>query len=151
MTQALFYVLPPSQMRDAAELLACRLAAFHYRRGAWVYIHCNDESQSFAIDEQLWQFDPNDFVSHNLKGEGPQGGAPVEIGHDRLGPSKNRGILINLAEKVPPFAVHFGHFIDFVAGDEATKALARLRFRELRGLGIEPSTQDLATQPLNLV
>ncbi|QSX36432.1 DNA polymerase III subunit chi [Shewanella sedimentimangrovi] len=155
MTQALFYLLPDNGPADEAmaarDRLACQLAEQHYRQGQWVYIHCRDEAQSFAIDELLWQFEPDAFVPHNLKGEGPQGGAPVEIGADRLGPGKHRGILINLAEKIPAFAVNFGHIIDFVAGDEATKALARARYKAYRDLGIALSTQDLATQPLNLV
>ena len=40
---------------------------------------------------------------------------------------------------------------DFVvANDDQHKAIARERYRQYRGLGIELTTQNLATHPLNL-
>ena len=136
---------------DHLSLTACQLASQHYREGADVYIHCQDKAQAYAIDEQLWQFDANSFVPHNLKGEGPMTGAPVEIGFDRLGPNKKRTVLINLADQSPAFAVNFGQIVDFVASDKAHKALARERYKQYRTMGIALCTRDLATEPLKLV
>ena len=174
MAQALFYLLPPAPATPAepasqtavslikgathtapalAEMymLACRLAQQAYSQQKWVYIHCNSQAIAFEIDELLWQFEPSAFVPHNLKGEGPMTGSPVEIGFDKLGPNKSRQLLINLADQVPQFAVNFGHIIDFVASDDNHKAIARERYRQYRGLGVTLQTQDLATHPLNLV
>jgi DNA polymerase-3 subunit chi len=69
----------------------------------------------------------------------------VEIGFDKLGPNKNRHLLINLADQAPQFAVNFGQIIDFVANDAAMKATARDRYRQYRQLGIPLTTQ----QPIN--
>jgi DNA polymerase III subunit chi len=157
MTQALFYLMPATApgavnadaMATVREM-ACRLARQAYERQQLVYIHCQDKPQAHVIDELLWQFEPSAFVPHNLKGEGPQTGAPVEIGFDRLGPNKTRHLLINLADQVPAFAVNFGHIIDFVANDDSHKAVARERYKQYRALGVELQTQDLATHPLNL-
>ena len=113
-------------------------------------IHRYRKNIAFEIDELLWQFEPSAFVPHNLKGEGATTGSPVEIGFDRLGPNKSRQLLINLADQVPPFAVNFGQIFDFVANDDQHKAIARERYRQYRGLGIELTTQNLATHPLNL-
>lgn len=154
MSKATFYLLPNAAQQPSAEqlqLLACQLAGQHYAKGEWLYIHCEDQAQAHGIDELLWQFEPSAFVPHNLKGEGPAAGAPVEIGFDRLGPNQRRPILINLANEAPAFAVNFGRIIDFVAGDEQHKALARDRYRQYRNLGVTLSTQDLATQPLKFV
>ncbi len=153
MTQALFYLLPPMGVNTALNdmyQLACRLAQQGFINQQQVYIHCQDKNIAFEIDELLWQFEPTAFVPHNLKGEGPTTGSPVEIGFDRLGPNKSRQLLINLADQVPPFAVNFGQIFDFVANDDQHKAIARERYRQYRGLGIELTTQNLATHPLNL-
>ncbi|MFB2651661.1 DNA polymerase III subunit chi [Shewanella seohaensis] len=153
MTQALFYLLPPEGANTALNdmyQLACRLAQQGFINQQQVYIHCQDKNIAFEIDELLWQFEPSAFVPHNLKGEGPTTGSPVEIGFDRLGPNKSRQLLINLADQVPPFAVNFGQIFDFVANDDQHKAIARERYRQYRGLGIELTTQNLATHPLNL-
>ncbi|MGI3005153.1 DNA polymerase III subunit chi [Shewanella carassii] len=154
MSQAIFYLLPqvstPSA-REQVEMAACKLAQWHYANGAQVYIHCNDQTQAHAIDEQLWQFDPISFVPHNLKGEGPAAGAPVEIGFDPIGPGKLRQVLINLADQSPAFAVNFGHIIDFVANDDAMKVIARQRYKQYRAFNIPLSTQELTTEPLKPV
>ncbi|CAM4138612.1 MULTISPECIES: DNA polymerase III subunit chi [Shewanella] len=154
MPNALFYLMPQAASaatdvakaeRENVYLFACRLAEQAYRDQQLVYIHCNDQQQAYEIDEILWQFEPTAFVPHNLKGEGPTGGAPVEIGFDKLGPNKNRHLLINLADQAPQFAVNFGQIIDFVANDAAMKATARDRYRQYRELGIPLTTQ----QPIN--
>lgn len=164
MTHALFYLMPPETSQDPAiasahgstaiaqmHLLACRLAQQAYAKQQWVYIHCQNKTAAYEIDELLWQFEPSAFVPHNLKGEGPITGSPVEIGYDALGPNKSRHLLINLADQAPTFAVNFGHIIDFVANDDTHKAIARERYRQYRGLNVELTTQNLATHPLNLV
>lgn len=157
-SQAQFYLMPkdaqqlsnaPKQALEQVYLLACQLAERAFATQELVYIHCQDQQQAYAIDELLWQFEPQSFVPHNLKGEGPLGGAPVEIGFDRLGANKKRHLLINLADQVPQFAVNFGQIIDFVANDDNLKAIARERYRQYRNLGITLTTQDLATQPIN--
>ncbi|ABV35620.1 DNA polymerase III chi subunit, HolC [Shewanella sediminis HAW-EB3] len=156
MTQTLFYLMPTEPRSSGTALeqmyhLACELAQQAFMQQQLVYLHCQDREQAYAIDELLWQFEPRSFVPHNLKGEGPTTGAPVEIGFDKLGPNKNRHLLINLADQVPSFAVNFGQIIDFVANDTSHKAIARDRYRQYRSLGVTLNTQDLAKQPLNLV
>ncbi|MCL1049059.1 DNA polymerase III subunit chi [Shewanella abyssi] len=153
MSQTLFYLMPNgSNTQQHAQfsaleqvaIFACELAQQAFVNQQWVYIHCTDQDQAYAIDELLWQFEPLSFVPHNLKGEGPTGGAPVEIGFDRLGANKNRHVLINLADQVPQFAVNFAQIIDFVANDDSHKAIARDRYRQYRTLGIALTTQDLS-------
>lgn len=153
MPQTLFYLMPNGKSTQRHEPLlalqqvydlACELARQAFINQQWVYIHCTDKEQAYAIDELLWQLAPQSFVPHNLKGEGPTGGAPVEIGFDRLGANKNRHVLINLADQVPQFAVNFVQIIDFVANDDGHKAIARDRYRQYRTLGIALTTQDLS-------
>ncbi len=152
MANATFYLLPDNN--DSARVngpvdIACQAAARAYRKGQRVYVYCASQADAEALDEQLWQFEPDSFIPHNLVGEGPQGGAPVEIAW--ASPNAplpvNRALLINLAPEVPNFAVQFAHIIDFVPADEQAKAQARRRFAHYRQLGVTLTTQDLARQP----
>lgn len=156
MPNALFYVMPPeanssAEANEQVHRLACELAQHAFVNLQLVYIHTQDREQAYDVDELLWQFEPTAFVPHNLKGEGPTTGAPVEIGFDTLGPNKNRHLLINLADQVPSFAVNFGQIIDFVANDAGLKAIARERYRQYQSLGVVLQTQDRSKTTTNLV
>ncbi len=151
MSQGTFYLLANGQAPlDALHQLACKLTEYHYRHKKRIYVHCGSRTQAFDIDESLWQFDLQAFVPHNLKGEGLEGGSPVEIGFDQVGSTTNRDLLINLADQAPSFAVNFAQIIDFVAADDNHKAIARDRFRQYRTMGVKLTTHDLTQQPLNI-
>lgn len=151
MSQAIFYLLKTPHKVSAIEqiaTIACQLTLKHYQQKQRIYIHCQEQQQAFDIDETLWQFEPDSFVPHNLIGEGPEYGSPVEIGYGKQAPSsasmKNRHLLINLADQSPHFAVNFANIIDFVASDETLKVIARERYKQYRAMGIELTTQELA-------
>lgn len=147
---AIFYVLKHKEALDNPELekdipahfdLAARLATDQFRQGKRVFIYTNDKNDSHIIDEYLWSFEANSFVPHNLQGEGPANGAPVEIGDST--PVGNRRILINLATKVPDFINRFSQVFDFVPSDTSLKQAARERYKYLRQMGVNISTQDI--------
>ena len=118
--------------------LACQLCADLYRAKQRVFVYTADQQQAEAFDELLWQFDAERFVPHNLSGEGPKYGAPVEISWQA--PRQNRQVLINLADTVPAFANRFSQIIEFVPATEHEKAQARDRFKHYRQLGVNPQT-----------
>ena len=118
--------------------LACQLCADSYRAKQRVFVYTADQQQAEAFDELLWQFDAERFVPHNLSGEGPRYGAPVEISWQA--PRQNRHVLVNLADTVPAFANRFNQIIEFVPADAQLKAQARERFKHYRQLGVTPQT-----------
>ena len=118
--------------------LACQLCADLYRAKQRVFVYTADQQQAEAFDELLWQFDAERFVPHNLSGEGPRYGAPVEISWQA--PRQNRHVLVNLADTVPAFANRFNQIIEFVPADAQLKAQARERFKQYRQQGINPQT-----------
>lgn len=142
--QVQFYLLPAAESPDepaplpAHFALVCRLCADLYRANQRVLVFCANQQDAEALDEVLWQFDAERFVPHNLAGEGPPRGAPVEISW--LPPKNSRQVLINLTATVPAFASRFSHIIEFVPADDAGKASARERFKHYRQHGIEPQT-----------
>ncbi|WP_413112675.1 DNA polymerase III subunit chi [Thaumasiovibrio sp. DFM-14] len=137
MTHATFYLMDDKQPLFK---FACDLASQYYRQGQRVYIHTEDKAAAEQIDNLLWQREPDGFVPHNLLGEGPRQGAPVEIGWGYLRHSGHRSILINLANNAANFAVTFAQVVDFVPCDENLKQLARERYKQYRHAGIQLQT-----------
>ncbi|WP_318499673.1 DNA polymerase III subunit chi [Photobacterium leiognathi] len=150
MTHATFYIIDDKQEsadKDFQCHFACHLAAMSYRQGNKVYLLAANKQQAEQIDEYLWQQDPDSFVPHNLIGEGPNGGSPVEIGWATLRHTGHRATLINLAETAPNFAVTFAQVVDFVPCDEKLKQLARERYKAYRLAGIQITTAAATETP----
>jgi len=144
MSQVLFYIhsedgtdanLPPYFMQ------ACQLAAYYYQQNQKVFIYTENQQDAFIVDEYLWQFDGDSFVPHNLVGEGPRYGSPVEISW--LAPQHPRAVLINLNQSIPEFNLNFQQIIDFVPAQEQLKINARMRYSAYKKLGHTLSTQDV--------
>ena len=142
---AVFYVLKqtnePVNTIPAHFDLAARLAADCFRQGKKVFIFVDNKEDAHLIDEHLWQYEAESFVPHNLQGEGPPAGSPVEIGESA--PVANRKVIINLAKFVPDFIRRFSEVHDFVPADEQLKGVARERYKVMRQLGAHLSTQEI--------
>lgn len=141
-----FYVLAEGRQLAENELsnppahfaLACQLCANFYRANQRVFVYTASQQDAELIDQLLWQFDADSFVPHNLSGEGPARGAPVEISWQP--PKQRRQVLINLAPDIPVFANRFADIIEFVPAQVAEKAQARERYKQYRQSGITPAT-----------
>jgi len=139
-TQVMFYQLADDGSEvNSLSHHACLQAAYFYRQKQKVFIYSKDKEKAHDIDEMLWAFDANSFVPHNLMGEGPSYGAPVEISWQP--PTGRRPVLINLTDTVPDFASQFSQIIDFVPSDDTLKQLARERFKAYRQLGFTVGNQ----------
>ncbi|NMP30256.1 DNA polymerase III subunit chi [Thalassotalea sp. M1531] len=140
-TQATFHLMPDNAHDNALVQYACVLAAQHFRQQQKVFIFAENEQQAHAVDELLWSFEPDSFVPHNLVGEGPRQGSPVEIGWQA--PRGRRPVLINLTQTMPAFAGQFSQIMDFVPVAENDKQLARERFKACRQMGFNVNTQAI--------
>lgn len=83
---------------------------------------------------------PASFVPHNLAGEGPRGGAPVEIAWPQKRSSSPRDILISLRTSFADFATAFTEVVDFVPYEDSLKQLARERYKAYRVAGFNLNT-----------
>ncbi|MBK4715631.1 MULTISPECIES: DNA polymerase III subunit chi [Tenebrionibacter/Tenebrionicola group] len=147
MKNATFYLLDNDTVTDglsAEEQLTCALAAVHWRNSKRILIACEDEQQAIRLDEALWARDPHSFVPHNLAGEGPRAGAPVELAWPGRRGSSSRDLLISLLPQFADFATAFHEVIDFVPCDESRKPLARERYKAYRIAGFHLTTATWA-------
>jgi DNA polymerase-3 subunit chi len=143
--QVQFYLPKPIDPANTATptvpglvLQACLLCAELYRNNQKVFVYCANQQDAEQLDEVLWQFDAHSFVPHNLAGEGPARGAPIEISW--LPPKNSRQVLINLTSTVPVFVNRFSQIIEFVPQAESDKDIARQKYKHYRQLGVTPQT-----------
>ncbi|WP_312741235.1 DNA polymerase III subunit chi [Cedecea neteri] len=143
MKNATFYLLDNDTHAEglsAVEQLVCELAADGFRAGKRVLVACENEQQAISLDEALWQRDAQAFVPHNLAGEGPRYGAPVELAWPQRRGSAPRDLLISLLPQFADFATAFLEVIDFVPYEESQKQLARERYKAYRVAGFHLTT-----------
>ena len=146
MSQVVFYIIQeqqanPNNMVSEHFAYACSLASFFYLQNKKVFIYTDNQQDAFAIDEYLWQFDGDSFVPHNLLGEGPRFGTPVEISWQAA--THPRPVLINLSTHAPEFSINFQHIVDFVPFSEELKIAARTRYSAYKKMGLTLSTQSV--------
>ena len=107
---------------------ACQLIEKAYNQKNRLFIQCEDEKSTHALDNQLWLFKTSSFVPHNIQGEGPTPPPPVQIGHSDNAKGFN-DILINLSLEVPPFHRQFKRIIEIVDNNETVKEALRKHYR----------------------
>ncbi|MFC1170349.1 DNA polymerase III subunit chi [Pasteurella multocida] len=138
--QAQFYLLSEQAQM---EKMACDFAASAWRLGKRVLIACETEQQALDIDEALWAREADEFVPHNLSGEVTTYATPIEVSWKGKRNAQRRDLLINLQAEVPDYVSSFTQVIDFVPVEEHLKVLARERYKQLRQLGWQLSTEQI--------
>ncbi|AEW44847.1 DNA polymerase III subunit chi [Serratia symbiotica str. 'Cinara cedri'] len=147
MKQATFYLLEhnrASGVLSAHEAVACIISAEHWRSGKRLLIACDSQEQAQRLDEALWYREPHAFIPHNLVGEGPNLGAPVELCWPGKRSNTPRDLLIALQLQFADFAIAYHQVIDFVPYENNLKQLARIRYKAYRSVGFHLTT---ATPP----
>ncbi|AET15808.1 TPA: DNA polymerase III subunit chi [Pasteurella multocida] len=137
---AQFYLLSEQAQM---EKMACDFAASAWRLGKRVLIACETEQQALDIDEALWAREADEFVPHNLSGEVTTYATPIEVSWKGKRNAQRRDLLINLQAEVPDYVSSFTQVIDFVPVEEHLKVLARERYKQLRQLGWQLSTEQI--------
>lgn len=118
--------------------------AHHFaKQGAKVYLNAHDKIHAEQLAEAFWQVPPEQFVPHNLVGEGPKYATAIEIGFQGIRPSWNRQLVINLADNATTFAHQFTEVVDFVPCEEKAKQLARERYKLYRQAGYQLQTVEI--------
>lgn len=140
MNQVTFYELdvdsgnPQALTKDAMQHGAFKLIYDLYKSRKWVSVLASDKVQAEQFDEALWQSDTDRFIAHNLVGEGPTQGTPVEI--TWLGKQLNpRHTVINMSQQMIDSNLRITHVIDFVPQADADKQAARDRYKQYKQAG----------------
>jgi DNA polymerase-3 subunit chi len=102
---------------------------------------CDTQAQAEAFDELVWQYPADQFVPHNLFGEGPDMGTPVEIiwidAFKTMRKLRNRAVVINLSQTFIEQYADINQIIDFVPHEETLKINARERYKQYKQAGCQ--------------
>ncbi|VFP84527.1 DNA polymerase III subunit chi [Candidatus Erwinia haradaeae] len=147
MKRATFYLLwssTASYLIDNQTQWICNLVHAQWReKRKGILVACLDQQQAIQLDQALWTWAPHTFLPHNLVGQGPTHGAPVELIWPPQCPDTSYDLLITLLPQCINYASSFSEVIDFVPLAESCKALARARYKTYRNLGFTLHTKQL--------
>ncbi|WP_028886386.1 DNA polymerase III subunit chi [Teredinibacter turnerae] len=139
MTRVTFYVLAQGAVSDRHQF-ACRLTEKAVNQGSKVMIATNDETETKALDELLWQFRAESFVPHHTYGDTLE--SPVLLSHDG-DDIQQHDLLINLRRNIPGAFSRFARLVEIVIQDPADKQLSRKHFTYFKERGYEIETHNI--------
>jgi DNA polymerase-3 subunit chi len=106
-----------------------------------ITVLCASQEQAEAFDELVWQFPADKFIPHNLYGEGPDMGTPVEIiwqsAYQSMTKLRNTAVVINLSQQYIENITNIKHVIDFVPVPDEEKVKARERYKRYKQAGCQ--------------
>lgn len=150
MKTATFYIIEESAPQNSEQSLleyALFLARHFAKQDAKVYLHAQNKQQAEQLDEICFAQSLDEFIPHNLVGEGPRFGCPLEIGYlnekSPIRPHYTRNLVINLANSTTNFAESFAQVVDFVPSEKKAKQDARERYKIYRNNGFQMQTITL--------
>ena len=142
MPQVVFYQLVDSDNGVTAK--ASRLIADAYANKQKISVLCDTKAQAEQVDELLWQLPADRFVPHNLYGEGPPSGTPVEICWQPQQVAR-RQMVVNVGSGMIPSPNNPRKIIDFVPVDEKAKQAARVRYKNYQQAGCSMQFQSASS------
>lgn len=140
MPRADFYLIDKPRFREQPLLLVCELARRAYAAQQPTSILVRDFEQAEALDELLWDFDPDAYIPHQLAGDEDDAATAVLIvppGIDTV----DRPLLINLRESCP--TGRFERVLEVVAADPAERTGSRERWRDYQQRGFQLAKFDM--------
>jgi DNA polymerase-3 subunit chi len=136
-----FYLLP--QANPSARLpYAARLTEKAWRQGDRVCLFCDAGEQVQAVDDMLWQFNPESFLPHRPLAQSADP-CPERIAVLSAQPdASDWETVIVLGASLPADPDRFQRLALIATSDEPTLQRARSHYRQLRELGIQAQIHD---------
>ncbi|SEJ42541.1 DNA polymerase III subunit chi [Frateuria terrea] len=140
MPRADFYLIDKPRFREQPLLLVCELARRAYAAQQPTLILVHDFEQAEALDELLWDFDPDAYIPHQLAGDDDDANTAVLIVPPGI-ETPDRPLLINLREACP--AGRFERVLEVVAAEPDARTGSRDRWREYQQRGFQLAKFDM--------
>ncbi|SAK50819.1 DNA polymerase III subunit chi [Caballeronia hypogeia] len=120
---------------------ACRLARKAYASGKPVVVLAEPQRLA-AFDEQLWTFEPLEFIPHCMAKSPLAQDTPVVL-TSNLDEAPHHQVLVNLGAPMPAQFARFERLVEIVGddGDELAAGRERYRFYRDRGYAIQTHNQ----------
>lgn len=116
---------------------ACRAAQTVYRKGESLLIALPDEPALQAFSQALWSFGDVSFIPHCQWQQPEAGMTPIWLAAGEFPAAAAGRVLLNLSPDMPADPAAFSRILEVVGQDEASKAVARQRYRRYLDLGFD--------------
>lgn len=137
-----FYVLEGSDARERWKF-ACRVIDKAFQAEQRVLVCFDNDADLQAFDDLLWTFADQAFIPHEaVNAESDWEEAPVLLSAGKAPPG-SADVLINLASNVPAAAAATARVMEIIDADPARRQAGRVRFKQYREQGIEPTTHNI--------
>ena len=138
MARADFYLIDKPRFRENPLLL--ELAKMAYAQQIPTLIHARSREQAEAIDELLWEFDPDGFIGHQIAGDEDDDVTPVLVVPPEFD-SPLRALVINLRDTTVPGTPE--SVKEVVPADPAERDGSRTRWTDYKARGFELRKFDM--------
>jgi DNA polymerase III subunit chi len=135
MTKISFYLFEKSPERQVDS--TCRLCRKILRNPAKIWIYCLDPATQNELDDLLWSFDSQSFLTHGIDDQ------TASICISSKLPSTSEWLIFNFHNQALEDIQNIGHIIEIVENTEEAKQLGREKYKTYRKLGISPQTHKL--------
>jgi DNA polymerase-3 subunit chi len=129
LTRIDFYILEDEYI-DAAYRFACKLCLKAIGSGTFTHLHLNDEDAVETLDELMWGYPNGRFLPHDKEPSEPSR-SPVHLSCKE--PLLGEGLLINLANEIPPFFGRFDRVAEIIVNTQVQIGRNRYKFYRERG------------------
>ena len=140
MPRADFYLIAKPRFRDEPLRLVCELARKAHHAGMPTLVLARDAAQAEALDELLWEFDPDDYIGHQLAGDEDDDATLVLIAAPDTD-TPLRPLLINLRDAAVDGG--FERVLEVVPADDAARGPLRERWKQYKARGFEVNKHDM--------
>jgi DNA polymerase-3 subunit chi len=136
-----FYLIGKPRFREQPLLLVCELARKAFAAGQSLLVLADSQAQADALDELLWEFDPDAYVPHQLAGVDEDDDlSPVLIAAPQADPPM-RPLVLNL--RAAAVTGGFERVLEVVPADESARGPLRQRWRAYQARGVEVNKFDM--------
>jgi DNA polymerase-3 subunit chi len=135
-----FYLIDKPRFRENPLLLVCELVKMAYAQQIPTLIHARSQEQAEALDELLWDFDPDGFIGHQIAGDEEDDVTPVLVVPPEID-SPLRTLVINLRDSTVPGMPD--SVKEVVPADPAERDGSRIRWSEYKSRGFELRKFDM--------
>ena len=140
MARADFYLIAKPRFLERPLLLVCELARKASDSGQPLLIFAASMQQAEALDELLWEFDPDAYVPHQIAGDEDDDLTPVLIVPPEF-EAPMRPLVLNLRNG--PVAGGVERVLEVVPADPSAREPLRQRWKHYKDRGLDVHKHDM--------
>ena len=141
MPRADFYLIAKPRFRAEPLRLVCELAKKACAAEQPLLVLVDSMAQAEALDELLWDFDPDAYVPHQIAGtDEDDADVPVLIAPPEAD-APLRPLVLNLRAAAVPSG--FERVLEVVPADDSARGPLRERWKQYKARGLEVNSHDM--------